>query len=71
LVSTLTGGGEHFSFFNQPIAAEANYYMFWKAVRLLTEDAEALEQFDQVGRGFSEAMQKTNPKNVGGQTWLD
>jgi len=32
-----------FSFFNQPIAAEANYYMFWKAVRLLlTEDAEAL-----------------------------
>nr|WP_242541855.1 hypothetical protein [Leptolyngbya sp. Cla-17] len=33
--------------------------MFWKAVRLLlTEDAEALEQFDQVGRGFSEAMQK-------------
>lgn len=54
-----TGGGEHFSFFNQPIAAEANYYMFWKAVRLLlAEDAEALEQFDQVGRSFSEAMQK-------------
>jgi len=65
-----TGGGEHFSFFNQPIAAEANYYMFWKAVRLLlTEDAEALEQFDQVGR-FSEAMQKQS-KNVGGQTWLN
>jgi len=33
-----------------------------------TEDAEALEQFDQVGRGFSEAIKKTN---VGGQTWLD
>jgi len=61
LVSTLDWW-RHFSFFNQPIAAEANYYMFWKAVRLLlTEDAEALEQFDQVGRGF-EAMQKTNPK---------
>jgi len=54
-----TGGGEHFAFFNQPIAAEANYYMFWKAVRpLLAEDADALEQFDQVGRGFAEAMQK-------------
>jgi len=54
-----TGGGEHFSFFNQPIAAEANYYMFWKSVRLLlAEEADALEQFDQVGRGFSEAMQK-------------
>ncbi|WP_107667571.1 protein adenylyltransferase SelO family protein [Cyanothece sp. BG0011] len=54
-----TGGGKHFSFFNQPMAAEANYYMFWKAVRpLLAEDAEALEQFDQVGRDFAQAMQE-------------
>ncbi|MEL6355274.1 MAG: protein adenylyltransferase SelO family protein, partial [Cyanobacteria bacterium J06627_28] len=54
-----TGGGEHFSFFNQPVAAEANYHMFWKSVRpLLAEDAEALEQFDQVRRDFAEAMQK-------------
>ena len=54
-----TGGGEHFSFFNQPIAAEANYHMFWTAVRpLLTEDAEALERFDQVRRGFAEAMEE-------------
>uniref|UniRef100_UPI001E5A8C64 protein adenylyltransferase SelO n=2 Tax=Cyanothece sp. BG0011 TaxID=2082950 RepID=UPI001E5A8C64 len=54
-----TGGGQHFSFFNQPMAAEANYYMFWKAVRpLLAEDAEALEQFDQVGRDFAQAMQE-------------
>ena len=29
-----TGGGEHFSFFNQPAAAEANFNMFWKALRL-------------------------------------
>jgi uncharacterized protein YdiU (UPF0061 family) len=54
-----TGGGEHFSFFNQPIAAEANYHMFWTAVRpLLAEDTEALEQFDQVRHGFAEEMQK-------------
>ncbi|MDJ0578967.1 protein adenylyltransferase SelO family protein [Crocosphaera sp.] len=54
-----TGGGQHFSFFNQPVAAKANYYMFWKAVRsLLAEDAEALEQFDQVGRDFDLAMQE-------------
>ena len=54
-----TGGGEHFSFFNQPIAAEANYHMFWTAVRpLLAEDTEALEYFDQVRHGFAEAMQK-------------
>jgi len=53
-----TGGGKHFSFFNQPAAAEANFHMFWTAVRpLLAEDTEALEQFDQVRRGFAEAMQ--------------
>lgn len=54
-----TGGGEHFSFFNQPTAAEANYHMFWTAVRpLLAKDAEALEQLDQIRQGFAEAMQK-------------
>ena len=54
-----TGGGEHFSFFNQPMAAEANYHMFWKALRqLLAEDTEALERFDQVRHGFAEAMQQ-------------
>ena len=54
-----TGGGEHFAFINQPNAAEANYHMFWKSVRsLLAKDTEALEQFDQVRRGFAEAMQQ-------------
>ena len=54
-----TGGGRHFSFFNQPIAAEANYHMFWAAVRpLLEEDAEALKHFDQLRLGFAEEMQK-------------
>jgi uncharacterized protein YdiU (UPF0061 family) len=54
-----TGGGQHFSFFNQPMAAEANYHMFWKAVRLLlAEDDKALDCFDQVRHGFAEAMQK-------------
>ncbi|MEO0868776.1 MAG: protein adenylyltransferase SelO family protein, partial [Cyanobacteria bacterium J06642_11] len=54
-----TGGGDHFAFINQPRAADANYYMFWKAVRpLLADDADALEQFDQVGRGFADAMQQ-------------
>jgi uncharacterized protein YdiU (UPF0061 family) len=54
-----TGGGKHFSFFNQPIAAEANYHMFWQSVRpLLTDHAEALEQFDQVRHDFAEVMQE-------------
>ena len=54
-----TGGGEHFSFFNQPTAAETNYHMFWTAVRpLLAKNTEALEQLDHIRHGFTEAMQK-------------
>ncbi|NQZ57068.1 MAG: YdiU family protein, partial [Lentisphaeraceae bacterium] len=52
-----TGGGEHFSFFNQPKAAEANYHMFWSAVRpLLENDEKALEQLDEVRENFAEEM---------------
>ena len=54
-----TGGGEHFCFFNQPVAAEANYQMFWAAIRLLlTETPEALAQLDQLRDGFSAAMEQ-------------
>ena len=53
-----TGGGEHFSFFNQPTAAEANFHMFWKSVRLLLEDSpDALAKFDEVRGSFAEVMQ--------------
>ena len=53
-----TGGGEHFAFFNQPAAAEANFHMFWTAVRpLLAENEKALEQLDQIRRSFAEVMQ--------------
>lgn len=52
-----TGGGEHFCFFNQPAAAEANYQMFWSAVRLLlAEHPEALERLDALREGFAGAM---------------
>ena len=54
-----TGGGNHFSFFNQPRAAEANYHMFWAAVRpLLAEDAAALERLDSIRQRFAETMQQ-------------
>ena len=54
-----TGGGEHFAFFNQPRAAEANYHMFWAAVRpLLTEDPDALKLLDNVRQDFAETMQQ-------------
>ncbi len=52
------GGGDHFAFFNQPIAAEANFHMFWTAVRpLLADHPEALDRFDQVRRDFAAAME--------------
>ena len=53
-----TGGGAHFSFFNQPVAAEANYRMFWKSLRTLLEgDDSAQEQLDRLQQGFATAMQ--------------
>ena len=52
-----TGGGEHFSFFNQPVAAGANYQMFWSALRpLLADNSEALAQLDSIRDGFAGAM---------------
>ena len=52
-----TGGGEHFCFFNQPSAAEANYQMFWKALRpLLADNTTAEAELDAVRDGFGDAM---------------
>ena len=52
-----TGGGEHFSFFNQPLAAEANYQMFCFSIRpLLADNSDALSSLDQIQEGFASAM---------------
>jgi len=54
-----TGGGEHFSFFNQSVAAEANFHMFWTALRpLLLAHPESLEKFDEIRKGFSSVMER-------------
>lgn len=54
-----TGGGKHFSYFNQPVAAEANYHMFWKALRpLLGKDPEAIKEFEKIRYDFENAMEK-------------
>ena len=54
-----TGGGEHFSFFNQPVAAEANYQMFWASIRLLLgNNPEHQARLDQIRDGFAQAMQE-------------
>ncbi len=52
-----TGGGNHFSFFNQPIAAEANFHMFCTAIQpLLSDNTEALTRLNQIQEGFAKAI---------------
>ena len=52
-----TGGGRHFSFLNQPKAAEQNFKMFVLALQpLLQDDAEALKRLNEVQKAFSALM---------------
>lgn len=52
-----TGGGEHFSFFNQPTAAERNFMTFCTALQpLLETDSSALQQLDEIRDGFANVM---------------
>lgn len=54
-----TGGGHHFSFMNQPVAAERNFDMFCAALHpLLTPHPKYLRQLDEIRRNFSEVMQE-------------
>ena len=54
-----TGGGEHFSFFNQPFAAEINFKMFIASLRpLLLDNKEDIEKLEQIQNDFSKLMGK-------------
>jgi uncharacterized protein YdiU (UPF0061 family) len=58
-----TGGGEHFSFMNQPVAAERNFYMFCTALRpLLTSHQEYLAQLNVIRDSFAIVMQEKMEK---------
>jgi len=53
-----TGGGVHFSFLNQPKAAERNFNMFCLALKpLLESNQDALSQLDEIRNGFPRVMQ--------------
>ncbi len=52
-----TGGGLHFSFFNQPQAANENYKSFISALRPLLKTKQALQKLEQVEKNFSKTMQ--------------
>ena len=56
-----TGGGHHFAFMNQAVAAERNFHMFCKALRplltSLTSHQDYLRQLDEIRSGFATVMQ--------------
>ena len=52
-----TGGGEHFAFWNQPLAAQRNFEMFCLALQpLLVSDQQASQQLDRIQSGFAAVM---------------
>ncbi len=54
-----TGGGEHFSFFNQPLAAELNFKMFYFSLKLLVEKDKSLSnKLDEIMHGFTKCMEE-------------
>ena len=54
-----TGGGAHFSFLNQPQAAERNFHMFCRAIQPLIESHEnSLQELERTRDGFSKVMQE-------------
>lgn len=53
-----TGGGRHYSFLNQPVAAERNFHMFCSALRpLLMVHQDCLAQLDEIQSDFPKVMQ--------------
>ncbi len=54
-----TGGGLHFSFLNQPQAAEHNFHMFCAAIHpLLASSKNALAKLEAIRGDFSKVMQE-------------
>ena len=52
-----TGGGNHYSFMNQPKAAQSNFDMFCSALRpLLSSHQDSLLMLNDIQRGFSIVM---------------
>ena len=54
-----TGGGMHFAFFNQPVAAGRNYQTFASTLKpLLKDQPEAMTRLERLEDGFKAAMQQ-------------
>ena len=58
-----TGGGMHFSFFNQPVAAFKNFKSFCSALKpLLNSKPDALEKLEKIENNFTKVMQEKMEK---------
>lgn len=67
-----TGGGHHFAFLNQPVAAEKNFQMFCTALRpLLTSHQDALSQLDEIQSSFASVMQMQMEKMWAAKLGMD
>ena len=67
-----TGGGEHFAFFNQPLAAERNFEMFCLALMpLLEAHDDALQRLDDIRSGFGQAMEDELERMFAAKLGLD
>src|SRR5574344_1139984 len=54
-----TGGGMHFSFFNQPVDDFKNFKSFCSSLKpLLSSNKEALEELEKIENNFSKVMQE-------------
>ncbi|WP_419678398.1 protein adenylyltransferase SelO family protein [Aliarcobacter lanthieri] len=54
-----TGGGMHFSFFNQPVAAQKNFKSFCSALKpLLSSNKESLEELEKIENNFLIVIQE-------------
>lgn len=52
-----TNGGDHFSYFNQPQAAERNFQMFCKAIKpILNSNDFAVNKLEEIENGFLQEM---------------
>ncbi len=67
-----TGGGEHFSFLNQPNAAARNFHSFSTALEpLLASDADALSQLEALKKDFPTLMLSKMKKMWASKLGLD
>jgi len=66
-----TGGGAHFSFFNQPQAAQRNFHMFCLALKPLIEsNLNVLNMLDEIAHGFAQVMQEQMEKMLAAKLGL-